>query len=42
MSDASLYSVISAILAVYTVTAPLDEHGHPISFDEEVTADVIS
>jgi hypothetical protein len=42
MSDASLYSVITAVLAVYTITAPLDESGYLVPLKAEVTSGAIS
>jgi hypothetical protein len=38
MSDNSLYSIVSSVLAVYNIKAPLDEFGKP----KEVKADYTS
>jgi hypothetical protein len=41
MSNVSLYSVISAVLSVYSITAPLDKHGNPVHLNVEITSGAI-
>lgn len=41
-SDNSLYTIVSSVLAVYTITAPVDENGKPVKLKAEVTSGLLS
>ncbi|KAF9479115.1 cytochrome P450 [Pholiota conissans] len=42
MSDNSLYAIVSSVLAVYNISAPLDEQGKPVEMKAEVTSGLLS
>jgi len=42
MSDNSLFSLISSVLAVYDIKAPLNEHGEPTKLKAELTSGMLT
>ena len=42
MSDSSLYSIVSSVLAVYNIKLPLDEFGKPKELKADYTSGFLS
>ena len=42
LSDNSLYSIVSSVLAVYNINAPVDESGKPKQLEVNYTSGVLS
>jgi hypothetical protein len=42
LSDNSLYSIVSSVLAVYNINAPVDESGKPKQLEANYTSGVLS